>query len=73
MGANAPERVMTGNTLGQVQQLSKPLALGLAILCDVCPSLRPSNHGTDRNAKKFDPGVVLMGRMGERGSLQEAK
>ena len=34
MGQRSPKHVMTGNAMGQVQQLSKPLELALAILFD---------------------------------------
>src|SRR5215510_4532837 len=57
---------MPGNAMGEVQDLSAPSGLGLAVLLDVFPAIRPTNHGTHGHDQSSESLVALIGRM--RGS-----
>lgn len=44
-----PKRLMPGNAMGSVQDLSAPSGLGLAVLLNIFPAIRPTQHGTHGN------------------------
>ena len=64
---DAPDGVMTGNAMGQGQQLSEPLGLSLAVLLNVFPAVCPTHHRTDRKDEHIDQLVALIGGMGASG------
>jgi hypothetical protein len=45
---------MTGNAMGQVQDLGEPLGLGVAVLLDIFPALCPTNHRTNGNDEDIE-------------------
>src|SRR5712691_1579786 len=52
--------------MGSVHDLSEPRGLGLAVLLNVFPAIRPTNHSTHGHDPESEQLVALIGRM--RGS-----
>lgn len=48
-GKDAPERIVRGSAMRQVQKTLQPLDFGIAELLDLHPIIGPTDHATDRN------------------------
>ncbi len=58
------KRLVRRNAMGQVQQLSEPLGLRLALCCAIFPALRTTAHGTYRNDYHVQQAMASVGASG---------
>src|SRR6266446_6363969 len=64
---------MPRNAMRHVQEVSKPLGVGLAVLFHVCPSLCPTDHRTHRNDEDIHQEMTAIGGKGAAGVRQRGK
>src|SRR6516164_2303908 len=64
---------MPRNPMRQVQEVPKPLGIGLAILFNVFPTLCSTHHRTHRNDEDIHQEMTAIGGKGTAGGRQRGK